>query len=500
MRASPFHIDPYSKHFRLQPLPSSLFSNTTGRQYARKTASYIDVLGLSSVSDAVHEAARMLRIGIEHAMVHGIDGDQTVSENADRQKAQSETAPQRASHPASKEPVSVYSALSKRPRRPAPAAAEVPQQQQSSEQPEDTTTSTQRPGFAPRSWSATKKAGPSILSKRKRPNALTGKPGDKTGGLPAFQPAPKREKLSNDSTRDNVTKNVSKAVEKKPAAGQFAPQGRRETVSARTIKADVNVARASEKAVESPASTVRASSSNASKSPASSWIKLRPGPSSAAPRSTTGKMSDFARPSPPTLSPTTRKVGLPPSWCQVSTKSTFRKEAGPKPPSALAMLRRPGPSKGRELPAAPRGSSVLSSVPALKQAGTSRLVQTTLGHPVSESRGMIPLPSSTGIKVKYVPGSEIIDGVRPNGYTVSIDGVVKPVVTFNPKPKLPHKLRQTSVEKLFEAWRDNAKATEGDALARALRTEQEMYAKAKTRTDYRAAVTKKLKDLRKAEA
>lgn len=110
---------------------------------------------------------------------------------------------------------------------------------------------------------------------------------------------------------------------------------------------------------------------------------------------------------------------------------------------------------------------------------------------------IIPLPSTSGLQVKYVPGSETIKGVRPNGYTVSRDGLVKPVVTFSPKPKLPHKLRQTSVEKLFEGYRDNKKLTEGDALARALRAEQEMYADATGRVDYRGAMTVRLKEIRK---
>lgn len=116
---------------------------------------------------------------------------------------------------------------------------------------------------------------------------------------------------------------------------------------------------------------------------------------------------------------------------------------------------------------------------------------------VTASEAVIPLPSSSGLQVKHIPGSEIIRGVRPNGYTVSREGVVKPVVTFSPKPKLPHKLRQTSVEKLFEGYRDIKKLAEADALARALREEQEMYADAKGRVEYRAAVTVRLKDVRK---
>lgn len=98
--------------------------------------------------------------------------------------------------------------------------------------------------------------------------------------------------------------------------------------------------------------------------------------------------------------------------------------------------------------------------------------------------------------VQFVPGSKSIKGVEPNGYTVSEKGEVRPKVTLAARTRVPLKVRQMALDGLFKAWKDDAKASEADALQNCLRTEQEIYAGCAGRIDYRAAMVGKLKEIR----
>lgn len=201
-----------------------------------------------------------------------------------------------------------------------------------------------------------------------------------------------------------------------------------------------------------------------------------------------------------------RKSSVPAAWSQMGLASGGTRLGST---GALAMLRRNRPNSsvmgGVSKPGRGRGESVRESLANRGTTGSGGVGNGVAALPSHLVRGNSstetdskPAPSTSGQHVQYVPRAETIDGVRPNGYTVGRDGKVRPVVTFNPQPKLPHKLRQTSLEKLFEGWRDFRKEKEADALATALRTEQEIYASASGRVDYRAAVTVKLKELRSA--
>lgn len=90
-------------------------------------------------------------------------------------------------------------------------------------------------------------------------------------------------------------------------------------------------------------------------------------------------------------------------------------------------------------------------------------------------------------EVLVPPGMKAIGTVKPNGYVCLPNGTLRPRVTFDNKPKVPLKLRQTSVEKLFDAWKDIQKMPVMEALVKALRVEQTMYAQAAGKIDYRAA-------------
>lgn len=100
------------------------------------------------------------------------------------------------------------------------------------------------------------------------------------------------------------------------------------------------------------------------------------------------------------------------------------------------------------------------------------------------------------MEIQFVPGSKSINGVEPNGYTVSSSGEVCPKITNVFRPKVLLKMRQTAVEGLFKAWKDDAKLCEADALQKCLQTEQEIYAGCASRIDYRAAMVGKLKEIR----
>lgn len=129
---------------------------------------------------------------------------------------------------------------------------------------------------------------------------------------------------------------------------------------------------------------------------------------------------------------------------------------------------------------------------------TGRMQPTLMRNP---PRGAVTLGKETRAReekkeLKHVVGAQVIRGVRPNGYVEDKDGTVKPIVTVAPKGKVPHNLRQNSLEKIFEAFKDAKKLNIRTALSKALRIEQEIYVVSAGRSEYRDAVLIKLKALR----
>lgn len=478
-----------------------------GRQYPRKTKVYIDVLGLPTITEAVHAASKMLRRGIAHAMSSSIEDEQNMSKKELRQKPQTNPwlqldkmqTPQTLKS-AAPDPVSIYSAITQRSKKPATDVETTPTQ--------STAPASSHALSALRQWNSAKKAGPSILSKRTRLQAAA------ASSQSVFQPAPKRERRSETSQKHAVS---APTIPQQPqrAAAQDAPPKKATTalpqIRAVTTNSDPrrcdNALKGasmeqSKGAVQNKGlvqheknastktnsgSSIRAESSAvlAKKHDESDMHTASSGRSGKEMLGKSGTKLSNGNLLPGGVGG--RKSGLPASWSQVSSKGVGR------PVSALSLLRKANNSKDQ------KGSTSLPPIrPQMRTIDGVGLAPELAARRATESMKNIPGTTTvSGMQVKYVPGSKTIDGVRPNGYTVSNEGVVKPVITFNPKTKLPYKLRQTCVERLFEAWRDSQHLVEGEALEKALRTEQEMYAECTGRVGYRSGISMKLKEIRK---
>lgn len=457
-----------SRHPRLRihltRAPRNLLVSREGRQYARKDV-FIDVLHLPTITEAVRAASDMLHRGLYQAM-STIPEDEALLRQAriERQKAQAQSAAAAAASAADRHPVSVYSdVITKRPRKddlndtgsPVLIVKETPASGVSA--------AAAASAGRPSAWNSAKKAGPSILTKRARP----------PGAAPdrVFQPA-KREKRAE--------------MEKKQALLNAAAQTRASTRVRDTANPHANVKglAVAKRVVEER--RLSAVEKGITKGPETTAQKLLRG---------LAKSSQTER---------QRAQGGKLPAKQVRSTAELRGGTIKKPALVPVQGRAGQLSKEAALRKVNRGVGAAGAAGKFTLEQLNMLRNRTEGLPSARARaqaataaeGAMPRPSTTGVKVKYIPGSKVINGVRPNGYTVSVAGVVKPVATFCPKPKLPHKLRQVSLEKMFEALRDVKRLPEGEALADALRMEQEMYAESPGRVEYRAAVTTRLKELR----
>ena len=430
------------------------------RQYQRKSHMYIDVLNLPNVSEAVHEASRMLRLGIMRAMSCSIEDEPDSSEKEERGKQA--TSQQLANTTQTRDAASVYSAIAKLPRKPLNESAD------SSANDSEAAEARMKQMKA---WNSAKKAGPSILSRRSRPNSA--------GSV--FQPAPKREK------RNENVENSNNAKDKLQTSAKDIPKAQ---ATSSTPSTDMAVT----KLASTAKSTLRSSPNE--KTPVDPRKELVLGIGSKekqvgsnSPLKISSDVALASKPLPTVQSP--RKT-LPASWSTVGPKPFNQPRAKI---SSIEQLRKSTMKLGK--PDASKRATTFLTPPTIRKS-----IPTSSSTSNAKPESVIPLPSSMGIELQYVPGSEIINGVRPNGYSVSNGGIVKPMVPFNPRPRIPqvpHKMRQNSVEKLFEAWRDSMKLPEADSLANALRIEQEMYAKASSKAEYRSSVTMKLSEVRKSK-
>lgn len=489
-------------------------ANPVGRQYVRKNV-YVDVLGIPTITEAVRTASEMLRRGIIHAMSTSPEDEAASSSKqprTERQKSASQHS-QGATSAADRDPVSVYTdAIAKRPRKP-PASDVSETGNDPSDSPVIIVKEKMAGDKAPttsRAWNSTKIAGPSILSKRSRPQSSTA--GGSSGSERVFQPALKREKrdeLAKKQALLHAAAKVSKTAREKERANELsstkAPAPAQNSTSKLVSEMKSAPSTGREKLMSSASSQEKKQTKTTGAAAQVRTVSKDDAPTekakvqSSKPTPMILQSQRQLKPISSLRSPSARK--LPAAWSQVSSNG-FKVAAQPK----TSVLRKAG--SGSVLA---KGAGSSTSTARGEVRGNFTLQQLNMLRNRSEglppvrppptqsksgSDAMIPLPSTSGLHVKYVPGSEIIKGVRPNGYTVSREGVVKPVVTFSPKPKLPHKLRQTSCEKIFELLRGVKKLAEGEALSEALRTEQVMYADAPGRVEYRAAVTTMLKDIR----
>lgn len=343
-------------------------------------------------------------------------------------------------------------------------------------------------------WSATKKAGPSILAKKEKKKELPPPPAPKRARIEKPPPAPAPKPLVKKSIV-KLQPFVKVGPQKKRPAEKVAdakvtdplpkPKQKKENatvvgLNSESVKEDTKVDNTKSKGGE----------------PLTSGPVTLPLPSARKSILKKPKLTplSFTKPSNSKSQQTVTSPGgsqLPSTWSQVPGKSSSQQKS-----KTTGLFLKPslGLSTSTIFSTGLQTSkqSALSSVIAGTRAITA---DPKLSRPSSES--VMPLPNSYDMRVKQIPGSEPIRGVLPNGYTVSREGVVKPVVAFSPKPKVPHKLRQTSLDKFFEGYQNIQKLKEADALSKSLRLEQELYAESPSRVEYRAAVTVKLREIRK---
>jgi hypothetical protein len=72
--------------------------------------------------------------------------------------------------------------------------------------------------------------------------------------------------------------------------------------------------------------------------------------------------------------------------------------------------------------------------------------------------------------VMYIPNAKVMGTALPNGYKSTQEGL-RPVVTLDPRPKVPLQLRQTIADKLFQTLLD-AGCPEMECIVRSIMTEQ----------------------------
>ena len=467
-----------------------------GREYSRKSSMYVDVLGLPTISEAVQEASRMLRNGLVRALstLAQEDIQEIERSNAKRTDTFNEKKTQQSQVPksGSRNPVEVYSAVTKISKKPTiqssdqktklASGAPAPTLKTATPNRNASTATNDTPKtkalFTPKSWNSSKKAGPGILSKRGRDDST--KPKDGASQM-VFQPVAKRERktdLSKTNSVDDVTNN-----RKTPPEKQVVESKEKITSEAMSVsKSDTDIAK--KKLQNDKSNNEKNQKIIPSDSKTTSNVTATKAILPAIPEAIKGIPQGMQQTTKSTLKPLSalRKMSSQSANNGISKKSSLFKNPLLQKPKTAGTSNK---------------DSLLSSLLNNTFDAKNHLSSTSTTRNGSSSKGVIPFPNTTGIQTKYVPGSQIIDGVRPNGYTVSQDGVVKPVVTFNPKSKLPHKLRQNSVEKLFEAWRDVKKLPEGEALSNALHAEQVFYANSADRGQYRGAITVKLKEIRK---
>jgi hypothetical protein len=138
------------------------------------------------------------------------------------------------------------------------------------------------------------------------------------------------------------------------------------------------------------------------------------------------------------------------------------------PPTAS----RPDPVKGHLVSAPPQVSRVgssLKTVPVIRSNKPTSSVRSapaaaTTGDTTGSSRFSLP-PG-----VMLIPGAQSIGVALPNGFRSTSDGI-RPVVTMDPRPRVPYSLRQTFADKLFFAFRETGRP-EMECVVECMITEQ----------------------------
>ena len=486
------------------------------RRYERRRRLYIDVLHIPDISEAVEQASAQLRSALMKAMeANKCDDDGNLIEPTAKLKAKTKEKPKgptdshhlysmlttrvqkenekkvAAMREARQRGESVESALNPMSKTTPPStpqkksrllatnkpksgsesdpkpsisaaqalvsnAGSVPENEDP--KPSNAPRSTAKPKPVVHSWKSTAKAGPGILSKRPR--------ADSSNDCAPAQPAPKRPAPTTLASIIQIAANESPA-KPLPASSRAQSPGPKRSASFIANSSKIAALRAKEarsKAIDN-SNYVHTRKAVPKPSATRTLLDLK------ASAKSTSKLP-IARPLPISVRAPTKLVPLNRASSAVSRTVL---EAGNR--TTAQTIARRGTTGGEVKKNRLGGSrSLLPMVPSL----------------MSRAR---PNP-----RVMFPPGIEAIGTVRPNGYEMTPAGL-KPVVTPDSKipPKVPMKLRQTTTEKLFAAWRDKQKLPEMDALVRALRAEQTMFAQAAGKIDYRAAAITQLQSANTAD-
>lgn len=402
-----------------------------------------------------------------------------------------------------------------------------------------------------RSWNSSTKAGPSILSKRARSEAEAA---DAAKAAPA---SAKRARVQSDLSRTPSAKPARNTQSKRISIDSDPSQAKADgppTTVSNAKASDVTSAATkaqsrAKKAVDPRDGKPSALNRVANMPPKMTKVSAAPAKTNVLPISNAtskfnqgsrnlSKSSVFPRAnlaksgtkSAPGVSRSSaaraRILGKTPTTSKLISKTSVKpttKSSKPSTPKASKPLHNLAPmSRSSSLTSAARSAvsnSLLSTsastshaIPVVPRQKTVPFPHLRMPRPNSAAPNSI-LPVVPGLvrrgsapnSAVRTTGVLIPEGLKPlgtvpaNGYKI-MDSGPKPVVTMDPmpNPKVPYKLRQTSADKMFEAWRDYKKLPVMEALVKALRSEQATYAQAAGRADYRSAVQSMLKDAKQA--
>jgi hypothetical protein len=98
------------------------------------------------------------------------------------------------------------------------------------------------------------------------------------------------------------------------------------------------------------------------------------------------------------------------------------------------------------------------------QSKNSKAEQRT-SDPTQQQLAQMAVPG-----IMYVPNAKVFGTALPNGYKSTAEGL-RPVVTLDPRPKVPHQLRQTMADKLYQSLLSSG-VPEMEAIVQSIVTEQ----------------------------
>jgi hypothetical protein len=178
---------------------------------------------------------------------------------------------------------------------------------------------------------------------------------------------------------------------------------------------------------------------------------------------------------PHSLPPPARLTKIPPVQCASSQPPPALREqplrslvsAADSSP-AIPQLVVPTPSAGAQTVSASTASHVDPHLckPNRFRSTVPPAIGEAASAPPAQSTFRLSLPPG----VILVPGAQPVGNALPNGYRSTPQGV-RPVITLDPRPRVPHTLRQTFVDRLFLVFMENGRP-EMESIVHSIMTEQ----------------------------